>query len=162
MHIIVNSLRYALWLVFCLFRHAVVLPAAFGGVILLAWLVFGHPVSDLNDQLQKEATAWRTAPPGHYMWEDCPVPANAAPPLAKQAACTVTAVTTETVVNNYLLALRAVWIVFLFLSNVLYVLSRLLANALNYHSQPCREAGAAKGTYTRRADGKIIKEADDE
>mgnify|MGYP000125477761 CR=1 FL=1 len=67
MHIILNSLRYALWLVFCLFRHAVFVPAAFGGVCLLAWLVFGHPVSDLNDQLQKEATAWRTAPPGHYM-----------------------------------------------------------------------------------------------
>lgn len=57
MHIFLNSLRYALWLVFCLFRHAVFVPAAFGGVYLLAWLVFGHPVSDLNDQLQKEATA---------------------------------------------------------------------------------------------------------
>ncbi len=162
MNIIVNSLRYALWLVFCLFRHTVVLPAAFGGVILLAWLVFGHPVSDLNDQLQKEATAWRTAPPGHYMWEECPAPDNAAPPEAKPAACTATAVTTETAVHNYLLALRAVWIVFLFLSNVLYVLWRLLEKALDYHSQPCREAGSAKGTYTRRADGKIIKEAGDE
>ena len=90
MHIILNSLRYALWLVFCLFRHAVFVPAAFGGVYLLARLVFGHPVSDLNDQLQKEATAWRTAPPGHYMWEECPVPDNAAPPEAKPAACTVT------------------------------------------------------------------------
>jgi hypothetical protein len=112
MHIILNSLRYALWLVFCLFRHAVFVPAAFGGVCLLAWLVFGHPVSDLNDQLQKEATAWRTAPPGHYMWEECPVPDNAAPPEAKPAACTVTAVSTETAANNYLLSLRAVWIIF--------------------------------------------------
>lgn len=51
---------------------------------------------------------------------------------------------------------------FFILSNVLYVLWRLLADALRYHSQPCREAGSAKGTYTRRADGKIIKEADDE
>lgn len=84
MHIFLNSLRYALWLVFCLFRHAVFVPAAFGGVYLLAWLVFGHPVSDLNDQLQKEATAWRTAPPGHYMWEECPAPDNAAPPDAKR------------------------------------------------------------------------------
>ncbi|KAF1370031.1 hypothetical protein [Yokenella regensburgei] len=57
MHIILNSLRYVLWLLFCLFRHAVFLPAAFGGVLLLAWLVLGHPVSDLNDQLQKKATA---------------------------------------------------------------------------------------------------------
>lgn len=39
MHIFLNSLRYALWLVFCLFRHAVFVPAAFGGVYLLAWLV---------------------------------------------------------------------------------------------------------------------------
>ncbi|WP_245174596.1 hypothetical protein [Cronobacter sakazakii] len=114
MHIFLNSLRYALWLVFCLFRHAVFVPAAFGGVWLLAWLVFGHPVSDLNDQLQKEATAWRTAPPGHYMWEECPVPDNAAPPDAKPAACTVTAVSTETAANNYLLSLRAVWIIFSF------------------------------------------------
>ena len=68
MHIILNSLRYALWLVFCLFRHAVFVPAAFGGVYLLA-LVFGHPVSDLNDQLQKEATAWRTAPPDVHVGE---------------------------------------------------------------------------------------------
>ena len=112
MHIFLNSLRYALWLVFCLFRHAVFVPAAFGGVWLLARLVFGHPVSDLNDQLQKEATAWRTAPPGHYMWEECPVPDNAAPPDAKPAACTVTAVSTETAANNYLLSLRAVWIIF--------------------------------------------------
>lgn len=162
MHIFLNSLRYALWLVFCLFRHAVFVPAAFGGVWLLAWLVFGHPVSDLNDQLQKEATAWCTAPPGHYMWEECPVPDNAAPPDAKPAACTVTAVSTETAANNYLLSLRAVWIIFFILSNVLYVLWRLLADALRYHSQSCREAGSAKGTYTRRADGKIIKEADDE
>ena len=51
MHIILNSLRYVLWLLFCLFRHAVFLPAAFGGAVLLAWLVLGHPVSDLNDQL---------------------------------------------------------------------------------------------------------------
>ncbi len=112
MHIFLNSLRYALWLVFCLFRHAVFVPAAFGGVYLLARLVFGHPVSDLNDQLQKEATAWRTAPPGHYMWEECPAPDNAAPPDAKPAACTVTAVSTETAANNYLLSLRAVWIIF--------------------------------------------------
>ena len=59
MHIILNSLRYALWLVFCLFRHAVFVPAAFGGVCLLAWLVFGHPVSDLNDQLQKARRNFR-------------------------------------------------------------------------------------------------------
>lgn len=167
MHIIVNSLRYALWLVFCLFRHAVVLPAAFGGVLLLAWLVFGHPVSDLNDLLQKEATAWRTAPPGHYMWEECPAPDKAAvpevkPSASRQTACTLTAVSTETAVNKYLQSLRAVWIIFFCLSNVVYVLWRLLANALHYHSQPRGEAGAAKGTYTRRADGKIIKEADDE
>ena len=32
MHTILNSLRYALWLVFCLFRHAVFLPCAFVGV----------------------------------------------------------------------------------------------------------------------------------
>ncbi|MEN0613486.1 hypothetical protein ABK730_05490 [Klebsiella indica] len=162
MHIILNSLRYALWLMFCLFRHAVFLPAAFGGVLLLAWFVFGHPVSDLNDQLQKEATAWRTAPPGHYMWEECPAPDNAAPPEAKPAACTATAVTTETAANNYLRSLRAVWIVFLFLSNVLYVLWRLLANALHYHCLPRREAGAGKGAYIRMANGKIIKEAGDE
>ena len=67
MYIILNSLRYALWLLFCLFRHAVFLPAAFGGVLLLARIVTGHPVRDLNDQLQKEATAWRTAPPGHHV-----------------------------------------------------------------------------------------------
>lgn len=134
---------------------------------MLAWLVFGHPVSDLNDLLQKEATAWRTAPPGHYMWEDCPVPDKAVPPEAKpaasrQAACTVTAVSTETAVNKYLLSLRAVWFIFFILSNVLYVLWRLLANALRYHYLPRREAGAGRGAYIRMADGKIIKEADDE
>ncbi|MEB6621589.1 hypothetical protein [Enterobacter roggenkampii] len=162
MHIILNSLRYALWLVFCLFRHAVFVPAALGGVCLLAWLVFGHPVSDLNDQLQKEATAWRTAPPGHYMWEECPVPDNAAQPEVKQADCTVTAVSTETAVHNYLLSLRAVWFIFFILSNVLYVLWRLLADALHYHCLPRREASAGKGAYIRMADGKVIKEAGDE
>ena len=162
MHIILNSLRYALWLVFCLFRHAVFVPAAFGGVCLLAWLVFGHPVSDLNDQLQKEATAWRTAPPGHYMWEECPVPDNATSPEAKPVACTVTAVSTETAANNYLLSLRAVWIIFFILSNVVCVLWRLLANALYYHCLLRREDGAGKAAYIRMADGKIIKEAADE
>lgn len=77
--IILNSLRYVLCLLSCLFRHAVFLPCAFSGVLLLAWLVFGHPVSDLNDLLQKASTAWHTASPGHDMWEECPVPDNAAP-----------------------------------------------------------------------------------
>ena len=162
MHIILISLRYASWLVFCLFRHAVFLPAAFGGVLLLAWLVFGHPVSDLNDQLQKEATAWRTAPPGHYMWEDCPVPEKPAPHEAKQAACTVTAVTKETAVHKYLLSLRAVRFVFLFLSYVLFVIWRLLANVQHYQFPHRREAGARNGPLIRMADGKIIKEAGDE
>ncbi len=153
MHIILNSLRYALWLVFCLFRHAVFVPAAFGGVCLLAWLVFGHPVSDLNDQLQKEATAWRTAPPGHYMWEECPVPDNAAPPEAKPAACTVTAVSTETAANNYLLSLRAVWIIF-------FILSKFCMCSGAYWRMPCvttplscREARCREGNvypYGRR------------
>ena len=98
----------------------------------------------------------------HRAARTCPVPDNAAPPQAKPAACTVTAVSTETAVHNYLLSLRAVWIIFFILSNVLYVLWRLLADALRYHSLSCREAGAGRGTYIRMADGKIIKEADDE
>ncbi|MDR8279577.1 hypothetical protein FPK83_26690, partial [Acinetobacter baumannii] len=83
-------------------------------------------------QLQKEATAWRTAPPGHYMWEEYPVPDNATSPEAKPVACTVTAVSTETAADNYLLSLRAVWFIFFILSNVVCVLWRLLANALYY------------------------------
>ncbi|HGW4085639.1 TPA: hypothetical protein ACNIDP_003491 [Klebsiella michiganensis] len=167
MHIVVKILRFVLWLPFCFFRHAVFLPAAFGGVFLLGWLVFGHPVSDLNDLLQKEATAWRTAPPGHYMWEECPAPDKAAvpevkPSASRQTACTRTAVSTETAVNKYLQSLQAVWIIFFFLSNVLYVLWRLLANVLHYHCLPRREDDAGKGAYIRMADGKIIKEAGDE
>ncbi len=72
MHIILKILSFVLWLPFCFFRHVIFLPSAFGGVFLIAWLVFGNPVIDLNDTLQKETTAWRTAPPRHYMWKECP------------------------------------------------------------------------------------------
>ena len=64
--------------------------------------------------------------------------------------------------HNYLLSLRAVWFIFFILSNVLYVLWRLLADALHYHCLPRREASAGKGAYIRMADGKVIKEAGDE
>lgn len=141
MHIILNSLRYALWLVFCLFRHAVFVPAAFGGVCLLARLVFSHPVSDLNDQLQKEATAWRTAPPGHYMWEECPVPDNAV--CLRQSRQPVPSLPSPQKPRRTITCCHCgPYGSFFILSNVLYVLWRLLADALRYHSLSCREAGA--------------------
>lgn len=165
MHIFLSTLRNALWIVSFLLRHIVFLPSALGGTLLACWLVFGHPVSDLNHLLQKEATAWRTAPPGHYMLEGCEVSdkaAKAAPPeglptASRPAACPATAVSAEKMGHYWLVLLQTAWFVFFLLSNVIFVvwdrgISRLL------RGKSCSRAV----DHIRRADGKLIRRTRDE